>query len=153
MFFLSPLSPILLPRPVVCSFIVRTYTPAAIGSADEMNTLALREADAQSKVNSQRVSKTKKRKCSFSGSRMPYRSIAGLQWSMASSLLGDSPPCLFWGCLVGWLIRRLLVGGWVDASIGRAAGRWVDGSRLADLFVCLVVFLFRWLFHRLVLAH
>ena len=66
-FFLSPLSPILLPRPVVCSFIVRTYTPAAIGSADEMNTLALREADAESKVQSQRVSKTnKKRKCSIS---------------------------------------------------------------------------------------
>jgi len=35
-------------------FIVRTYTPAAIGSSDEMNTLALREADAESKVQSQR---------------------------------------------------------------------------------------------------
>ena len=112
-FFLSPLSPILLPRPVVCSFIVRTYTPAAIGSADEMNTLALREADAESKVQSQRVSKTNKKTqvLYISGSRMPYCSIAGLQWSMASSLLGDSPPCLFWGCLVGWLIRRLLVDG------------------------------------------
>ena len=41
---------------LVCSLIVRTYTPAAVGRTDEMNTLAQREAETEAKVRSQRVS-------------------------------------------------------------------------------------------------
>ena len=41
---------------LVRSLIVRTYTPAEVGSSDELNTLAQREVEADARVQSQRVS-------------------------------------------------------------------------------------------------